>query len=137
MRILGLDVGERTIGVAVSDGLGLTAQGVTTLYRKSLEHDLKALQKIMEEYEVQRIVVGLPISLDGTLKVQAEKVAVFMEALKGRFSQEVVAWDERLSTAGVERSLRETGASRKSRKRLVNELAAQWILQGYMDKERS
>lgn len=136
MRIIGLDVGDKTIGVAVSDGLGLTAQGLTTIRRQSYAKDFAALKAYIDEYEAGEIVVGLPKSMDGTLGTQAEKVLAFTEKLKGAFGLPVVMWDERLSTALAEKALLEGDVSRKKRRKVIDMLAAQVILQGYMDRQR-
>ena len=133
MRALGLDLGEKTIGVAVSDGLGITAQGVTTLVRRSLDYDLEEIQKIAREYEATEIVVGLPLKMDGSEGVAVEKTRRFIDALKHKIGIDVVAWDERLSTVGAERTLLEADLSRAKRRKVINKMAAVFILQGYMD----
>lgn len=136
MRALGLDVGTKTIGVAVSDGLGITAQGVTTIIRQSYEKDLAALNGYIEEFEAGEIVVGLPKSMDGSIGPQAEKVLEFVERMKRAIDVPVVMFDERLSTALVQKALIQADVSRKKRKKVVDMLAAQVILQGYMDSRR-
>ncbi len=134
MRYIGLDVGDRTIGVAVSDPLGYTAQGITTVRRKSLEKDLLNLKEIFKEYTIEAIVVGLPKNMNGTIGPQAEKTMVFGDILKEEFGLEIVYWDERLTTMAAHRVMIEADFSRKKRKSLVDKIAATYILQGYLDK---
>jgi len=136
MRILGLDVGDKTIGVAVSDGLGLTAQGLATINRRSYDKDFKQLSAYIEEYEVSEVVVGLPKNMDGSLGRQAEKVMLFVEKLRERLGIDVSMYDERLSTSLVQKAMIEADVSRAKRKKVVDMLAAQVILQGYLDRTR-
>jgi len=133
MRYIGLDIGSRTIGVAVSDPLGLTAQGVSTIHRKSLENDLTALAAIVKEYEVTGIVAGLPKNMNGTLGPMAEKVEEFASVLKERFGLPLYFQDERLSTVSATRVLLEGDVSRKKRKQVVDKMAAVFILQAFLD----
>lgn len=134
MRILGLDVGDKTLGVAVSDGLGLTAQGIETIHRKNLAYDIERLKKLIEEYEVHEIVLGLPRNMNGTLGPQAKKVKSLGEDLKAIFKLPVNYWDERLSTLEAEKILISQDVSRKKRKKVIDKLAAVVILQGYLDR---
>jgi putative Holliday junction resolvase len=136
MRIMGLDVGSHTIGVALSDELGLTAQGLETIRRKSTDQDLQTLTRIVTKYEVSRIVVGLPKNMDGTLGPQAEKMLKWKRTLEEALRLPVETWDERLSTVGATRILLEADVSRKKRKRSVDKIAAVLILQGYLDANR-
>jgi len=136
-RILGLDIGDKTVGVAVSDGLGLTAQGVTTIRRRSYEKDFSALRGIIDEYEAEAIVAGLPKSMDGTLGPQAEKVLAFVEKLKDNIPLPVHMFDERMTTALVNKMMIEGDVSRAKRREVVDMLAAQIILQGYLDRCRA
>jgi len=136
MRVMGLDVGTRTIGIAISDELGLTAQGLKTLRRKSMEDDLKEIAAIINQFEISKIVVGLPKNMNGTLGSQAETVLKWMEILKDRLQVPVVTWDERLSTVGASRVLLEADLSRRKRKKVIDKLAAVLILQGYLDQSR-
>ena len=129
-----MDVGDRTIGVAVSDPLGYTAQGLTTVRRKSLEKDFDKLREIFKEYEIQGIVVGLPKNMNGTIGPQAEKTMEFGRVLEEEFGHEVIYWDERLTTMAAHRAMLEADMSRKKRKTLVDKIAATYILQGYLDK---
>jgi putative Holliday junction resolvase len=136
-RVLGLDVGDKTIGVAVSDGLGITAQGVTTIRRQSFEKDFAALEKIIEEYEAIEIVIGLPKMMDGTEAVQSGKVREFAAKVEKRFSLPITFVDERLSTALVQKMMIEGGVRREKRREVVDMLAAQIILQSYIDRKRA
>ncbi|WP_099192142.1 Holliday junction resolvase RuvX [Tepidibacter mesophilus] len=136
-RIMGLDVGNKTIGVAVSDLMGLTAQGITTIRRKGIKTDLIELDRIIKEKEVTEIVVGLPKNMNGTLGPQSEKVVKFTEKLKTITDLEIKFWDERLTTVAAERSLIEADVSRQKRKKVIDMLAAVLILQGYLDMTRN
>jgi putative Holliday junction resolvase len=136
-RVLGLDVGDKTIGVAVSDGLGITAQGVTTIRRQSFEKDFAALEKIIEEYEAVEIVIGLPKMMDGTEAVQSGKVREFAAKIEKRFALPITFVDERLSTALVQKMMIEGGVRREKRREVVDMLAAQIILQSYIDRKRA
>ncbi len=137
MRILGLDVGSKTIGVAVSDPMGWTAQGITTIQRKSLSLDLTEIEKIIRDFEVEKIVVGHPLRMDGTEGSQAALIQKFVEDLKKRFEKfPVILWDERLSTVAAERTLLEADLSRAKRKKVINQMAAVFILQGFLDSLR-
>lgn len=134
MRYIGLDVGDRTIGVAVSDPLGYSAQGITTVRRKSLEKDFEHLREIFKNYEISEIVVGLPKNMNGTIGPQAEKAMEFGRVLEEEFGHKVIFWDERLTTMAAHRAMLEADMSRKKRKGLVDKIAATYILQGYLDK---
>lgn len=135
MRSLALDVGDQRIGLAISDDLGLTAQALVTLKRRGLRADLAALGQIVAEREVGEVVVGLPLQLDGRPGPQAEKVRGLAEALQAALPVPVVFWDERLSTKAAERALLEGGVRRAKRKRVVDQVAAALILQGYLDRK--
>lgn len=135
-RILGLDVGDNTIGVAISDELGWTAQGVTTLQRQGKKRDLAALAELIERYTVKEILVGFPKHLNNSVGEQAEKVQQFARSLEGRFYPvPITLWDERLSTMSAERVLIDADVSRKKRKQVINTLAAVVILQSYLDSK--
>ena len=136
MRTMGLDMGSHTIGVAVSDELGITAQGLKTLKRKSMEEDLKEIEMIVRQFEIGEIVVGLPKNMDGTIGKQAEIVLNWVKILMDRINISVVSWDERLSTVGASKVLLEADLSRKKRKMVIDKLAAVLILQGYLDQSR-
>jgi len=137
MRIIGLDYGDKTIGVAVSDDLGITAQGVTTIKRVGARKDINRVLEYVEEYEASEIVVGLPRSMDGSMGPRAEKTVEFAEKLMSSTDVPVKYYDERLSTSMVERMLIEADVSRKKRKQVIDMLAAQVILQGYLDGAKS
>lgn len=133
MRIMGLDVGDKTIGVAVSDPMGWTAQGIEVIRRTSLDKDLTRLGEIIETYQVEKIVVGFPRNMDGSVGPQAMKVEGFIENLSTLIELPIIRWDERLSTMGAERSLLEADLSRAKRKKVIDKMAAVFILQGYLD----
>ena len=133
MRILGLDIGDVRIGVAISDGLGITAQGLDTVRRE----DRESLTNLIKDNGVSEIVVGLPLNMDGTKGPRAEDAILFAEELKKEYSIPVKMWDERLSTIYVEKAMIEGDLSRKKRKRLNDRLAAQVILQSYLDSKSS
>lgn len=133
MRILGLDLGTRTIGVAVSDEMNLTAQPVRTIRRKGITRDLEEISSLIEEYSAGTIVVGLPVNMDGSMGARSAQVLAFVEKLRERTSLPVKTWDERLSTVAVTRVLIEGDVSRKRRKEVVDKMAASYILQGYLD----
>jgi|SRR5580704_12307045 putative Holliday junction resolvase len=132
-RILGLDVGSRRIGIAVTDPLGITAQGLETLQRKNKRTDLKELERIIREYQVKEIVIGLPLRMSGAEGIQAEKMQLFAEELKKRFRLPIHLWDERLTSAEANRLLRETELSIEKRGKAVDRMAAILILQGWME----
>ncbi len=137
MRKIGLDVGDRTIGVSASDALQLTAQGVETVRRTSLERDLARLAELFTEYEAEIIVVGLPKNMDGTEGERCRIVREFSACLQERFpDKKIVFWDERLSTVAASRSLIEADVSRAKRKKVIDKMAAVFILQGYLDSGR-
>ena len=136
MRIMGLDYGSRTVGVAVSDALGLTAQGVETVTREEenkLRKTLRRIEELAKEYEVDRIVLGCPKNMNNTLGERAARTEEFKAALERRTGIPVILWDERLSTAAAERVLIERGVRREHRKETVDQIAAALILQGYLD----
>ena len=132
-RILGLDVGARRIGIAVSDPLGITAQGINTLHRRNRRHDLSELRKLVAEYGIQEIVVGNPLRMSGQTGAQAEKMADFARHLEDSFELPVHLWDERLSTAEAHRLLDETGIRDSRRKEVIDKMAAVLILQSFLD----
>jgi len=136
MRTMGLDIGTHTIGIAISDELGITAQGLKTLKRKSMEEDLKEIATIVHQFEIDKIVVGLPKNMNGTLGTQAEIVLKWIKILTDKISVPVETWDERLSTVGASKVLLEADLSRRKRKKVIDKLAAVLILQGYLDNSR-
>ena len=136
MRILGLDYGSKTVGVAVSDELLFTAQGLEIVRRQSpnkLRQSLARIEEIIKEYNVERIVLGYPKNMNNTVGERAEKALEFGEMLKRRTGLEVVMWDERLTTVEADRTLMEAGVRRENRKQYLDGLAAVFILQGYLD----
>ncbi|BDG59666.1 putative pre-16S rRNA nuclease [Caldinitratiruptor microaerophilus] len=137
MRVAGLDVGEKTIGVAVSDPLGWTAQGVEVVRRTTLEADLERLRTLFAGYEVGEVVVGLPRDMSGGEGAQARLVREFADALARALGLPVTLWDERLTTAQATRALLEGDVSRRRRRQVVDRLAAQLILQAFLDRRRA
>ena len=133
MRIMGLDVGDKTIGVALSDPLGWTAQGLEVIRRENIAQDLTRLGQIIQEYSVEKILVGLPKNMNATIGPQGEKVLAFVEQLKEKFDLPIKTWDERLSTVAAERMLIQADVSRSKRKKVIDKMAAAVILQGYLD----
>jgi len=133
-RLLGLDVGARRIGVAVSDRLGITAQGLETLQRKNKRSDLEQLGRLIRDYQVREIVIGLPLRMSGLEGIQAEKMQAFAADLRKRFGLPVHLWDERLTSAEANRLLRETDLSIEKRGKAVDRMAAVLILQGFMER---
>ena len=134
MRIIGIDYGDVRVGVAASDPLCITAQGVGTVKNKGTEKLLSELKKIIDAYLPERIVIGLPKNMDGSLGFRAEATYQFADALKSIYSGEIVFWDERLTTVGASRYLNETNTSGKARKNVIDTLSACLILEGYMQK---
>ena len=135
-RWMGLDYGTKTVGVAVSDVLGITAQGVETVTRKSnkkLRQTLARIEALIEEYEVSKVVLGLPKNMNNTLGERVEKTLAFKEMLERRTNLPVVMWDERLTTVEAERTLIENKVRREDRKKYIDKIAAVFILQGYLD----
>jgi putative Holliday junction resolvase len=132
-RILGLDVGARRIGIAVTDPLGITAQGLATLQRRNKKYDLHYLYKLVNEYGVQAIVVGLPLRMSGAEGIQAEKIQGFAADLRKHLKLPVHLWDERLTSAEANRLLRETDLSIEKRGKAVDRMAAVLILQGWLE----
>ncbi len=135
LRILGLDVGTKYIGVALSDEMGWTAQALTTIERKGIRPDLDAIQILIEDHGVEEVVVGLPIQMDGQVGIQAKMVIDFSQKLHNILKIPVFHWDERLSTKAVMRTLLEADVSRKKRKKVIDKMAAAFILQGYIDRK--
>lgn len=133
-RIMGLDIGDRTIGIAVSDLLGYTAQGIETIRRKSLQADMIRLHELVDDYSVDMMVAGLPKNMDGTQGVRCDIVKEFMEKVQEEFpDMEISFWDERLSTVAAAKSLIAADVSRARRRKVIDKMAAVYILQGYMD----
>ena len=136
MRIMGLDFGSRTTGVAVSDPLGITAQGVETIVRQGtafLRQTCARIEELIKEYEIEEIVLGYPKNMNNTAGERAEKTEAFKAMLERRTGKPVILWDERLTTIAAERVLMESGVRRENRKAVVDKIAAVLILQGYLD----
>lgn len=136
MRILGLDVGDKRIGIAISDELGHTAQGLTSLDRASKEADIRKMKEIIEDYSVEKVVVGIPLRMDGTEGIQAQKVRDFASKLQATIHQPIVFWDERLTTVTARRALISGEVRRAARKRIIDKVAAALILQSYLDSQK-
>ncbi|MGB4476855.1 MAG: Holliday junction resolvase RuvX [Bacillota bacterium] len=136
MRVLGLDIGDRRIGVAVSDPMGWTAQGVCVIQRTAPEKDLQAINSIVTELGVSCVVCGLPVNMNGTYGPQTEKVASFCELIRDATGLPVELWDERLTTVAAERVLDEAGLTWRKKRRVVDMTAACLILQSYLDSRR-
>ena len=134
-RMMGLDVGDKTIGVAISDPLLLTAQGLKTIFRENNQKDIKEIEDIIKEYNITKIVVGFPKNMNNTIGPQGEKVLNFVDKLKKRIKIEIVLEDERLTTISAERVLLEGDVSRKNRKKIIDKVAATYILQNYLDRK--
>ena len=136
MRILGLDYGSKTVGAAISDPLGITAQGVETIWRKQENHlrqTLARIEELVSEYHVEKIVLGYPKNMNNTVGERAVKSLEFKEKLEKRTGLPVVMWDERLTTVAANRAMMEGGVRRENRGEFVDSMAAALILQGYLD----
>ena len=133
MRNLGLDIGDKRIGVAISDPEGILASPLATITREDDKNAMDAIIQLVDQHDVKRIVVGLPYSLDGSIGVQANKVMDFVKKLSKGTRASIEIWDERLSTVAVERLLREAGNKKASKKAGRDAAAAAFILQGYLD----
>ena len=128
-----MDVGEKRIGVAVSDPLGYTAQGISTIRRE----DIEELQRLIKDYEIGRIIVGLPRNMNGSIGEQGKKVLDFVGRLKKKIDLPIITWDEKLTTKESERILLKADLSRTKRKKVIDKLAAALILQNYLDSQRT
>ncbi len=133
MRILGLDLGKKTIGVAVSDPLGYTAQGLTTIRRTKKQEDIQEIKKFCDEYNVELIVIGLPKNMNGTIGLSGEIAMAFGELLESELKIAIKFWDERLTTVAAHKAMLEGDLSRSKRKKIVDKVASILILQGYLD----
>jgi putative Holliday junction resolvase len=137
MRVMGLDVGSKTIGVAISDALGWTAQGLKTIQinEDQEEYGFHEMENLIKEHEVSKVVVGLPKNMNGTIGPRGEASQFYADELHKRFGVPVILWDERLTTVAAERVLLEADVSRKKRKKVIDKMAAAMILQGYLDSQ--
>lgn len=136
MRIIGLDYGTKTVGVAISDSLGITAQGIETIVRKEenkLRKTYARIEALIEEYQIEEVVVGLPKNMNNTLGERAEACKEFAENIERRTGLSVIMWDERLTTVSANQVLMESGVRRENRKAVIDKIAAVFILQGYLD----
>ena len=133
MRILGLDLGTKRIGVAISDGLGIIAQGIETIQRKDETHVFKCLRDIVDREGVREIVVGLPLNMNGTMGPKARDAEAFAEKIRAELKIPAKLWDERLTSLAAERLMIQADVSRSKRKQKADKIAAQLILQGYLD----
>jgi putative holliday junction resolvase len=135
MRILGLDVGTKTVGVAISDEMGWTAQGLETikLEKGKARKDIPRLKELIQQYEVDKIIVGLPKNMNGSIGERGEACEKYAELLKKHFQLPVQLWDERLSTVAAQKMLIDADVSRKKRKQVIDKMAAVVILQSYLD----
>ena len=136
MRIMALDFGTKRIGIAMSDELMITAQGLDSLYRNELQGDLAHILKLTQENNVSEIVVGLPLNMNGTYSAKTKEVVVFIDELSKAVKLPVKTWDERLTSMQAERVLLEADASRAKRRKVTDKLAAQIILQSYLDSRK-
>ncbi len=134
---MGLDVGSKTVGIAVSDELGWTAQGLKTLKinEEKNEFGFEEIGQIIKEYGISKVVIGLPKNMNGTIGPRGEASQQFAKEIENRFSVETILWDERLTTMAAERVLLEADVSRKKRKKVIDKMAAVMILQGYLDSK--
>lgn len=137
MVLLALDVGTKTIGVAVSDELGIVASGVTTIRRTNLKADLDQLKGVIEDYNPEKVVVGIPYNIDGTVSKTGEMILDFAKALEKKFSIDIEYWDESFSTSNAEEKLIEADLSRKKRKKVIDKMAAVIILQEYLESRNT
>ncbi|MCM3549716.1 holliday junction resolvase [Niallia circulans] len=137
MKTIGLDVGTKTIGVAISDAFGWTAQGLPTIQRSEDDpnRDFEALAELIKENDVQKVVIGYPKNMNGTVGESATRSEAFAQTLEQRCNVQTVLWDERLTTAAAQRVLIDADVSRKKRKKAVDKMAAVFILQGYLDRQ--
>lgn len=133
MRIMGMDVGDRRIGLAVSDEMGYSAQGLDTFTRANLKQDVRSLAEMMKELQVEKLVIGMPRNMNGTYGPQTEKVKEFVAALLKEISIEVIYWDERLTSVAAQRTLAEGKIALGKKKEAIDKLSAVMILQGYLD----
>ena len=133
MKVLGLDIGEKRIGIAVSDELRCTAQGVSVMQRSGAAEDIGAIQELIKASQVSEVVVGLPKNMDGSVGEGAQKVLSFVSKLEEALSVPVILWDERWTTAEATRMLLQADVTRRKRRKVVDKIAAVLILQGYLD----
>lgn len=136
LRIMGLDFGSKTVGVAISDPFGWTAQGIETIHRKDENNLVKTIERLLElikQYDVEQIVLGMPKNMNNTLGERVEKTIAFQKRLQKVIQMPIITWDERLSTIGAMRTLVEADVSKKKQKEVIDKMAAVYILQGYLN----
>lgn len=134
MRIMGIDYGDVRIGIAVSDLLGWTAQGIETIvWKDSLKKPIERICQLIEEYSIEKIIVGFPRNMNGTIGPRGEKTFEFIDLLKSKVDLDIVKWDERLSTVAANRAMHDIGVKTSRKKQIVDQIAASYILQGYLD----
>ncbi|MGD6804177.1 Holliday junction resolvase RuvX [Rossellomorea vietnamensis] len=138
MRVMGLDVGSKTVGVAVSDAMGWTAQGIETIAinENQSEFGLKRVDELIKEYEVDKVVIGFPKNMNNTVGPRGEASQKYAKLLEDKLGVATILWDERLTTMAAERILLEADVSRKKRKKVIDKMAAAFILQGYLDSQK-
>ena len=136
MRIMGIDYGDSRVGVAMSDPMGWTAQGLETIAEKDCTKVVERLVKIIEEYNVEKMIVGFPKNMNGTIGPRGERTLDFIKALEQKVDIDIIKWDERLTTVAAHKTLNETNVRGKKRKQVVDTVAAGYILQGYLDSLR-
>ncbi|HHV29212.1 Holliday junction resolvase RuvX [Acetivibrio mesophilus] len=137
MRIMGIDYGDSRIGIAISDPLGWTAQALETIsWKTDVEVPIKRISELIEDYEIKTVIIGFPKNMDGTVGVRGEKTIEFVELLTQRVKDiEVIKWDERLTTVAANRTMHEMGVKKSKKKLVVDQIAAVYILQGYLDSQ--
>lgn len=133
MRILGIDYGDRKIGIAVSDAFGWTAQGIETIRYENIEDALSRIKELIGKYKPEKIVVGMPKNMNGSIGFRGEKTIEFVDMLRVFYDSDIITWDERLSTVFAEKLLISADVSRNKRKKVIDTIAAAFILQGYLD----
>lgn len=135
MRVMGIDYGDSRIGIAISDPLGWTAQGVETInWKTDIEVPIKRISELVKEFSIQKIIIGFPKNMDGTVGFRGEKTIEFIDLLKERIENiEVIKWDERLTTVAANRTMHEMGVKKSKKKQVVDQIAAVYILQGYLN----
>jgi len=133
MRILGIDYGDSRVGIAVSDPMGWTAQGLETIESKNIDNVIGRIAELVQEYHIEKIVVGFPKNMNGSIGPRGELTLSFIEKLKEKVNTEIIPWDERLTTVAAHKVLNETNVRGKKRKNVVDTVAASYILQGYLD----
>lgn len=138
MRIMGIDFGDSRIGIAMSDPLGWTAQGMETInWKGSFSKPVERIGQIVREYKVEKVVIGFPRNMNGTVGPRGERTLEFIEALAGEINIDIIKWDERLTTVAANRLMHETGVKTSKKKGIVDQIAAVYILQGYLDSAAS